>query len=342
MSLGYSLAIAGLTGGVLAAPVALRLRPATLASLIGIVAAVGIGLAATATSPPLFLFGYGVVFGLANGAAYSLFLDRAADAMPSAKGRSAGIVTATYGLGAAAAAPLLGLALRQMPMPQVLGGLAAIMALVGVIAGCLFRQASGGDSIPGGQRHPVRAGHFVPWLWLVYFLGAASGLMIIAHAAGIAAAQDQPAAATLAPALVALGNIAGSLIGGWWAERGPASRALAAPNFVTVLALALLLAAPEFGLVALTICGGAYGALIAAVPVVVRRTAGDGGFAKAFGRVFTAWGLAGLVAPFAAGAIFDAFRGYAPAIVLGLTTALAAMFVAYLGRQFDRRNITAT
>jgi hypothetical protein len=73
------------------------------------------------------------------------------------------------------------------------------------------------------------------------------------------------------------------------------------------------------GLVAL-----AYGAHIATFPVAIRRTFGAASFAWAYGWVFTAWGIAGIAAPWLAGALFDPSTGYQMAFV-------AAMAVAALG-----------
>ena len=71
--------------------------------------------------------------------------------------------------------------------------------------------------------------------------------------------------------------------------------------------------------------GMAYGALIAAVPVVIRNGIGAAGFADAFGRVFTAWGAAGLAGPLLAGALFDLRQGYDLAIAIAALSALAAL-----------------
>jgi hypothetical protein len=332
VSLGYSLAIASLTCGVFAAPGLFRLPPSALALLSGAVASVGVGLAAIGQSLALFLAGYGILFGFANGIAYSLFLNRAAHAMPQATGWSAGLVTAAYGLGAALFAAGFNAALLYVSVKTVLFVLAGIIAMAGLGAALLFRGGSAGAAarLSAGRVRPPR----LPLLrlWTVYFLGAAGGLMVIAHAAGIVMAAGLGASmAAAAPTAVALGNIAGSLVGGPWGAAQKTSFALAGPLAGATISMVLLLFVPLMSLAALMLCGMAYGALIAAVPAVIRKLAGDHGFAFSFGRVFTAWGVAGLSGPISAGALFDAYATYSVAVGLGLTAAVAGMFIAYFG-----------
>jgi OFA family oxalate/formate antiporter-like MFS transporter len=101
VSLVYALAIVSLTAGVLASDWLLRqLSPATTAIAVAAVAACGLGLAASASTLWLLLIGFGVMFGVANGVGYSLFLRQATVAMPSGSGKAVGIVTAGYAVGA--------------------------------------------------------------------------------------------------------------------------------------------------------------------------------------------------------------------------------------------------
>ena len=331
VSLGYSLAIASLTCGVFASAFLLRVPASLLALVSGGAAAAGLGIGAAGNSLLLFLLGYGVIFGAANGVAYSLFLNRAAYAMPAAQGWSAGIVTACYGLGAAISALGFDLALAHASVQSILLGLAGVVAMASGIAAVLFRGGAGAVAV-AARAAPARSYHkLVIWLWTVYFLGAAGGLMVIAHASGIVLAAGLGSVATgLAPSSVALGNIAGSLAGGPLGERWPSHRALAAPLLLLAGSMALLLILPEAGLAAVVLCGAAYGALIAVVPAVIRKITGSEKFAPVFGRVFTAWGLAGLSAPFAAGMLFDTFSGYGAAVGLAIAAAGAGALAALL------------
>jgi len=52
---------------------------------------------------------------------------------------------------------------------------------------------------------------------------------------------------------------------------------------------------------------------------------------KAYGRVFTAWGFAGLLAPWSAGFIYDIQTDYQIALVVASLTALLSALTVYLG-----------
>jgi MFS family permease len=78
--------------------------------------------------------------------------------------------------------------------------------------------------------------------------------------------------------------------------------------------------------VALAVSGIAYGALAVAYPVAAARYYGAERTATVFARIFTAWGVAGVTAPLAAGALFDATGSYATMLViLGVISVLAAL-----------------
>lgn len=338
ISLGYSLAIASLTFGVFLSARLAAWSAARRAFLFALAGAGGLALAASGRGLGTFFIGYGLVFGLSNGLAYALFIDRAAAAAPDRRGFAIGAATATYGLGAVLFSQLLvPIANHGAPL-AALWLMAAATMLAGGGAMLLFAEPSAapGAAAAAAQAAPIppasdppastRPGLF--GLWLAYFLGAFGGLMVIAHAMTILSARGAGAElAALAPALNAAGNVVGSILGGLQADRVAAGRALGAPLLLTAASLGALLALPSGGaaLILLTLCGCGYGALIAAVPLVIRKSHGDG-FAAAFGRVFSAWGLAGLCGPLAAGALYDWRGSYDLAIAVALACALAALW----------------
>jgi MFS family permease len=85
---------------------------------------------------------------------------------------------------------------------------------------------------------------------------------------------------------------------------------------------------PALVLVCLGAVGFAYGAIIAAYPAAIAKLFGPADSTRAYGRVFTAWGAAGLAAPWLAGVLFDRSGGYGAALGvaagLGLVSAVAA------------------
>ena len=66
--------------------------------------------------------------------------------------------------------------------------------------------------------------------------------------------------------------------------------------------------------------------LIAVVPAEVRRIGGVQGFARNYGRVFTAWGIAGITGPVTAGFLYDMTLGYGAALAMAAVLSLCSCF----------------
>jgi OFA family oxalate/formate antiporter-like MFS transporter len=75
--------------------------------------------------------------------------------------------------------------------------------------------------------------------------------------------------------------------------------------------------------------GGAYGAIIVAYPVAIVDGFGSARSASVYGRVFTAWGVAGLSGPWLAGLLFDMSGGYDTAIQMAIGIALLSVLIAF-------------
>ena len=74
-----------------------------------------------------------------------------------------------------------------------------------------------------------------------------------------------------------------------------------------------------------------YGAIIALYPAVVHDRFGVDGYPLAYGRMFTAWGAAGLVGPVGAGLLFEAVNAYRLPILLAALAAAGSVVIAGRG-----------
>jgi MFS transporter, OFA family, oxalate/formate antiporter len=337
----YALATVVFAASMLLEPaVQRRAGAAAVGTGAALLAAAGLALAAL-PSVWAVLAGYGVLFALANGLGYGLAVHVAATLGGRGTGAAAGAMVAAYALGGTALAPLLSVAARDAGVAAAFLGLAAVMAVVAGAQVALLRHA--GAEVPAPAPRGTRAARAAApltrdrrfWLLWIGFLGAsAAGLVVIGHAAAIVASLGGGALAlTLGTALAAGGNGAGRLAAGGLCDRLGVRAVLAGAGVLAAVALTALaaLASAPAAVAALAVSGVAYGATAVAVPVAAARYFGAARATAVFARVFTAWGVAGLVAPVAAGAAYDATHGYGAALVaLGGAAAVAAVAGAAL------------
>jgi OFA family oxalate/formate antiporter-like MFS transporter len=117
--------------------------------------------------------------------------------------------------------------------------------------------------------------------------------------------------------LIAGCNLVGSLVGGRLADRVPQGVLLATLALMTTLALGCLAIFEQSlgGVVGFGLIGFAYGGTIAAYPAVIAKRVGMAQSARVYGRIFTAWGSAGLIGPWFAGWLFDWSGDYQLALI---------------------------
>jgi MFS family permease len=328
----YALATVVFAVSMLLEPAAHRRVPAVvLGAGSALLATAGLGLAAVPSEPAVFA-GYGVLFAAANGLGYGLALHIAAT-VGSRSGATAGVMVAAYALGGTVVAPLLSLAARDASVAIAFLGLAAFMGVVAAVQVALLGPAE--PVIPRPHGGPA-----VGWaalardrvfrlLWVGFLVGSAAGLVVIGHGAAIVASLGGGAAAlTLGASLAAAGNGVGRLGGGRIADVLSVREVLVGGSALAAVALLVLAAGPGPAVaeVALAVSGIAYGALAVAYPVASARYYGAERTTAVFGRIFTAWGVAGVTAPVAAGALFDATGGYRTILlVLGIGSIVGAV-----------------
>jgi OFA family oxalate/formate antiporter-like MFS transporter len=334
ISLTYAIALVSLTTGVLMGHRIYALfRPPVLAGAICSLGAVGALVAARADDIWQLWAGYSVLFGWANGLAYGYALQIAAQAVPNRRGSVMALVTASYGLGAALAPLVFSAALAKGGFAAAMLALAtALIAVIPLSAGAFHWSGISFKSTAVADRAGFGSG-LGQWgaLWLGYGSGVAAGLMALGHASAIVKGAGLSAGFALAaPAVISLSGIPGSILGGWLADRLPFRGPLMGWPLISAFGL-FGLAAVERGpavLFCLVVIGMAYGALIVVYPAAIASLFGAVPAVKVYGRVFTAWGAAGLAAPWLAGYLFDRLGGYSLAMALAGGLSLLSVGVA--------------
>ena len=324
----YSVALASLTLAVLVSHRLFRLVPGPLVVLIASGgAAIGLLLAASANSLAGVVLGYGIVFGAFNGLGYAFSLQRASESNPDRRGFALGLVTAAYALGGASTALVLDKHVAASGATSALRWLALAIAVTGIVTSALLAN---NDSPARGSSARLSSANLrtLAPLWMAYLLAVLAGLMALGHAAAIVDDAGGPGGA----AVVAAGLASAS--GGLWialvADRTATDRLLRLLPLgsATVLVVAAMASHGVVLMVAVAGIAFTYGALIAIYPLAVAQRFGQDGYSQAYGRVFTAWGTAGLVGPVGAGHLFEVTGSYRIPMFLAAAAAIGSAVVA--------------
>ena len=324
----YSVALASLTVVVLVSHLLFRLVPGPLVVLIASGgAAIGLLLAASANSLAGVVLGYGVVFGAFNGLGYAFSLQRASESNPDRRGFALGLVTAAYALGGASTALVLDKQVAASGATSGLRWLALAIAVTGIVTSVLLTN---NDSPVRGSPARLSSANLriLAPLWTAYLLAVLAGLMALGHAAAIVDDAGGPGGA----AVVAAGLASAS--GGLWvalvADRTATDRLLRLLPLGSAVVL-VIAAVVSHGVVLMVSVAGiafTYGALIAIYPLAVAQRFGQDGYSRAYGRVFTAWGTAGLVGPVGAGHLFEVTGSYRIPMLMAAVAAIGSSVVA--------------
>ncbi len=324
----YSVALASLTVVVLVSHLLFRLVPGPLVVLIASGgAAIGLLLAASANSLAGVVLGYGVVFGAFNGLGYAFSLQRASESNPDRRGFALGLVTAAYALGGASTALVLDKQVAASGATSGLRWLALAIAVTGIVTSVLLTN---NDSPVRGSSARLSSANLriLAPLWTAYLLAVLAGLMALGHAAAIVDDAGGPGGAAVMAAGLA------SASGGLWialvADRTATDRLLRLLPLGSAVVL-VIAAVVSHGVVLMVAVAGiafTYGALIAIYPLAVAQRFGQDGYSRAYGRVFTAWGTAGLVGPVGAGHLFEVTGSYRIPMLMAAVAAIGSSVVA--------------
>jgi MFS family permease len=295
-----------------------KFGPRLTASIGGLLVGAGFLLCSTTTSYGIWLLGFGVLVGIGIGFGYSSATPPALKWFPPSKtGLIAGLVVAGFGLAPVYLAPasqyLLGA--YQVQKSMLILGIAFVVIVCGLAqmlvnppAGYVAGARPAAGSAPKAAAVNVAPGEIIRTplfylLWVIYFIGAGAGLMVIGSISGMAKTSMKEMA-FVAVAVMAIGNAGGRILAGTLSDRIGRRWTL----FIVLLFQAGLMFAAipvtaskdMAGVVIVLVAaliGANYGANLALFPSYTKDLWGLKNFGMNYGVLFTAWGVGGLVLP---------------------------------------------
>jgi len=281
-----------------------------------------------------WIVGYGVFFGFSSGIGYGLSLHIASSVTDDNKlGFRLGLVTASYAFGAVIFSVIFPILFDNFGFENgyFLGlGTLLIIVTIGLFLFIASKVKIGTDTSISQKIKPHKIKIFK--LWLGYFLGVFAGLMTIAHAVPLISSFGGSAViAITAISLMSLGSGIASVCSGWLVDRFGCKRPLVVIliiNSFAILGLSIMTSI-DLLFIMLILIASLYGAIIAIYPTLINHLVGQDLSALVYGKVFTAWGAAGLASPALAGWLFEINNNYDVAILFILTMSVIAIFIIW-------------
>jgi len=185
-------------------------------------------------------------------------------------------------------------------------------------------------------------------LWVMYFIGAGAGLMVIGSVTGMAK-KSMGEAAIYAVAVLAIGNAAGRIVAGLLSDRiGRRWTLMIVLAFQAVLMFAAIpvtgsqnMPAAVIVLIA-TLIGFNYGANLSLFPSFTKDLWGLKSFGVNYGLVFTAWGVGGFVLPRVQQMLQTRSGNYASSFMAAGGLLLIGAAMTFLLKSPQRQNPSAT
>jgi nitrate/nitrite transporter NarK len=279
---------------------------------------VGVGLIWISQTQSYFawVMGFGVLAGAGMGFGYSAATPPGLKWFPASKtGLIAGLIVAGFGLAPVYIAPLSEYLIKAFGVNQAM--FVYGISFIGVVCGLSLLLVN-----PPAGYIPVETNaaalkkkavhNDVDWkdviktlnfwkLWMIYFVGAGAGLMVISSVAGIAK-KSMGELAFIAVGIMAIGNAGGRIITGILSDKfGRNQTILAVHLFQGFL---MLVSIPLVGnqgtsavliVILATFIGFNYGANLALFPSIAKDLWGIKAYGVNYGILFTAWGVGGFV-----------------------------------------------
>jgi len=285
-----------------------RLGPRITTYIGGVFVFIGFLIIAFSKSYLIWLLGYGVFIGVGIGFGYAAITPVVIKWFPAQKtGLVTGLVVAGFGLSSVYIAPLYNYLIKNFGLTNTIYYYGIGFFVVVLIAASFIKNPasisidniSDFKSAEEENRINVLKTSAFYKLWITYFIGAGSGLMVIGFITEMVK-KDLGAQAFLGVAIIAIGNSLGRIVSGYFSDKiGRIKTLLIFYLFQTLL---MFLAYFTFGVnnvilivFLATFLGFNYGSNLTVFPAITKDLWGMKKFGANYGLLYTSWGIGGFV-----------------------------------------------
>ncbi len=320
-----------------------KIGPRYVAILGGVLLGTGLLASGLTKSPTIMVITFGIIAACGIGLGYSATTPCAIKWFVSSKrGLISGIVVAGVGLAPVYIAPLTNYLIELYGIQQtfiILG----VFAIVAISVFSLFLKNPPAGYIPTQNSAAPQVASTkpeIPWnemvktpqfylLWTMYLLSATAGLMLIGHLPKIAATQAGWKAGFYLIVVLSVFNAIGRVLIGSLSDKIGRSTAML---IVFVLQAANMFVFSFYTTIPMLIFGAAlaglaYGALFTLFPTTTADFFGVKNLGVNYGLVFTGWGIAGVVGPLLAGMVNDKTGSYSISFYVAGTLLIIAIIL---------------
>jgi MFS family permease len=275
--------------------------------------------------------GYGLAFGTGAGLAYGLALTLASRVPDALRARTIGLVLAAFALSGIVLPLLLGDWIAKTD-PAFAFRVIGVATLLPGGACTLLLPRGRPATMAGPATSPATPAPDFPFVIMsgIFFCLCFVGLVLVSQGVAMASSSGlaDPSRVTTA---MTLGYLVASLFGAPLADVMRERSMLALLAGVCALGVAGMGSASDLVFLAgSTLVGLSFGGSGSVLPVLVGRRYGAAQISAVYGRMIIAYGLAGLIAPGLAGALYAAQASYGHALVLSLILAALSFAAAVL------------
>jgi OFA family oxalate/formate antiporter-like MFS transporter len=327
-----------------------RIGPRIVAACGGLILGFGLITSSFVRAPEAILLTFGVIGGIGIGLGYSATTPPAIKWFPLArKGFITGIVVSGVGLAAVYISPLTQYLLKITTIQQTFLALGiGTVVIVAILAQFLANPPAG--YVPDSpEANPATRSAITPpprpdldWhemlrtsqfylLWMMFVLGAAAGLMIIAHIAIIAKEQARWEWGFVPLATLAIFNTLGRVVSGYLSDRIGRTRTM---TLAFVAQAMNMFAFAHYTSPALLVFGSAftglcYGTIFTLMPAATADFYGLRNLGVNYGILFTGFGVAGVLGPILGGRIRDGLGSYTYSYTISAILLLIGAAIAF-------------